>query len=74
MQSTVQDQHHERNASIADDASRLPQRHELQVVNPLQKTYRLRYLVEYTTPVGRVTGPRAVYDRLRNPYVTLKVR
>ncbi|CAF0969857.1 unnamed protein product [Adineta ricciae] len=72
MQSTIQDQHREHNASTADNVSRLPQRHELQVVHPLQKTYRSRYLSECMPLTGGVTCTSLLCDRLRNPYVTLK--
>ena len=48
--------------------------HRIELVYPLEKTYRPRYKSDYFAQNGLKRKPRYVADQHQNHYVTLKVR
>lgn len=48
--------------------------HRIELVYPLEKTYRPRYKSDYFAQNGLKRKPRYVADQYQNHYVTLKVR
>jgi hypothetical protein len=57
----------------------LPQRalkhlHKIEIVYPLEMTYRPRYKSDYFAQSGKSRKPRYVADRTGNHFITLRVR
>lgn len=60
-------------ALSASVAVSVPTPHQLQIVHPLEDTYRARYKSDYFPQKGSPRRPRYVADSVGNHFVTLQV-